>query len=72
MTKDSRTSAAKPQSIQAHTTGESLAEFERDWLRLGSQRALEIVSEACRHIPDELLNLAPDIPWKGAIVDGVD
>ncbi|WP_370689396.1 HepT-like ribonuclease domain-containing protein [Neorhizobium galegae] len=33
-------------------------------LRLGTQRALEIISEACRHIPDELLNLAPDVPWK--------
>ncbi|WP_366518584.1 HepT-like ribonuclease domain-containing protein [Neorhizobium sp. SHOUNA12B] len=41
----------------------SLAEFERDWLlRLGTQRALEIISEACRNIPGELLNLAPDVP----------
>ncbi|CDZ55477.1 HepT-like ribonuclease domain-containing protein [Neorhizobium galegae] len=53
------------EGIQTHTPGKSLAEFERDWLlRLGTQRALEIVSEACRHIPDELLNLAPDVPWK--------
>ncbi|MCF3640064.1 DUF86 domain-containing protein [Rhizobium sp. TRM95111] len=28
------------------------------------QGALETVSEACRHIPDDLLLLAPDIPWK--------
>ena len=28
------------------------------------QRALEIISEASRHIPDELLVSAPDIPWK--------
>jgi uncharacterized protein with HEPN domain len=26
--------------------------------------ALEIISEASRHLPDELLNHAPDIPWK--------
>lgn len=53
------------EGIETHTAGKSLAEFERDWLlRLGTQRALEIVSEACRHIPDELLSLAPDIPWK--------
>lgn len=51
--------------IQTHTAGKSLADFERDWLlRLAIQRALEIVSEAARHIPDELLSLAPDVPWK--------
>ncbi|WP_226951354.1 HepT-like ribonuclease domain-containing protein [Rhizobium terrae] len=33
-------------------------------MRLGTQRALEIISEACRHIPDELLNFASDVPWK--------
>lgn len=51
--------------IEAHTAGKSLADFEQDWLlRLATQRALEIVSEASRHIPDELLPLAPDVPWK--------
>lgn len=51
--------------IEIHTAGKSLADFEQDWLlRLGIQRALEIVSEASRHIPDELLTLAPDLPWK--------
>ncbi|MEQ1407597.1 HepT-like ribonuclease domain-containing protein [Neorhizobium sp. Rsf11] len=53
------------EGIETHTAGKSLAEFEHDWLlRHGTQRALEIISEASRHIPDELLNLAPDIPWK--------
>ncbi len=53
------------EGIETHTAGKSLENFERDWLlRLGIQRALEIVSEACRHIPDELLNLAPEVPWK--------
>jgi uncharacterized protein with HEPN domain len=53
------------EGIETHTAGKSLAEFEGDWLlRLGTQRALEIVSEACRHLPDELLDLAPDVPWK--------
>lgn len=51
--------------IQIHTAGKSLADFERDWLlRLAIQRALEIVSEASRHIPDDLLPLAPDVSWK--------
>ena len=30
----------------------------------GVQRALEIISEASRHLPDELLLIAPEIPWK--------
>lgn len=53
------------EGIQKHTAGKSLADFERDWLlRLAVQRALEIISEACRHVPDELLGHAPDVPWK--------
>jgi uncharacterized protein with HEPN domain len=53
------------EGIETHTTGKSLADFERDWLlRLAVQRALEIISEACRHIPDEFLGAAPDVPWK--------
>ncbi|EMS96694.1 hypothetical protein H009_15758 [Agrobacterium tumefaciens str. Cherry 2E-2-2] len=53
------------EGIQTHTTGKTLADFERDWLlKLAVQRALEIVSEASRHIPDELLAAAPDVPWK--------
>nr|WP_272913705.1 HepT-like ribonuclease domain-containing protein [Sinorhizobium arboris] len=51
--------------IETHTAGKSLGDFERDWLlRLAIQRALEIISEATRHIPDELLTIAPDVPWK--------
>lgn len=51
--------------IETHTTAKSLADFKRDWLlRLAIQRALEIISEASRHIPDELLLQAPDVPWK--------
>lgn len=53
------------EGIEIHTAGKSLEDFERDWLlRLAVQRALEIISEACRNIPDELLGLAPEIPWK--------
>lgn len=51
--------------IEKHTAGKSLADFKQDWLlRLAVQRALEIISEASRHVPDDLLTLAPDIPWK--------
>nr|WP_298096926.1 HepT-like ribonuclease domain-containing protein [uncultured Shinella sp.] len=51
--------------IERHTTGKSLDDFKRDWLlRLAIQRALEIISEASRHIPDDLLLPASDVPWK--------
>ncbi|NTS31990.1 DUF86 domain-containing protein [Phyllobacterium sp. BT25] len=50
--------------IEISTRNKSLADF-KDWLlRMGVQRALEIISEASRHLPDELLLIAPEIPWK--------
>lgn len=53
------------EGIERHTAGKSLIEFERDWLlRLGVQRALEIISEASRHIPDDVLTAEPAVPWK--------
>ncbi|WP_371480493.1 DUF86 domain-containing protein [Agrobacterium sp. DSM 25558] len=51
--------------IEVHTTGKTIEDFERDWLlKLAIQRALEIISEASRHIPDDLLTTVPDVPWK--------
>lgn len=51
--------------IQRVTAGKTFAEFESSWLlRLATQRALEIISEATRHIPDEVLAPYADIPWK--------
>ncbi|WP_246663295.1 DUF86 domain-containing protein [Rhizobium sp. WL3] len=42
-----------------------MEDFKHDWLlRLAVQRALEIISEASRHLTDGLLALALDIPWK--------
>jgi uncharacterized protein with HEPN domain len=34
-------------------------------LRLSIERAIEIISEASRHIPDELKANHPDIHWRG-------
>ncbi|MDH6232722.1 uncharacterized protein with HEPN domain [Mesorhizobium soli] len=49
--------------IAAATAGKSLADFRKDWLlKHGVQRGIEIISEAARHIPDELLQAAPDVP----------
>ncbi|MDO9417283.1 HepT-like ribonuclease domain-containing protein [Pararhizobium sp.] len=51
--------------IEKATSGKTFEEFKSDWLlRLATQRALEIISEAARHIPDDLLDAAPNVPWK--------
>jgi uncharacterized protein with HEPN domain len=51
--------------VLAATSGKSLDDFKGDWLlRLAIQRALEIISEASRHLPDDLVASEPDIPWK--------
>jgi uncharacterized protein with HEPN domain len=51
--------------IGAAANGETADDFETDWLlRRGVERGIEIFSEAARHTPDELLEAAPEIPWK--------
>lgn len=45
-------------------TGISLGEFSDSRLaRLATERAIEIISEAVRHLPAELLERHPDIEW---------
>lgn len=51
--------------IAAATNGKTADDFATDWLlRRGVERGIEIISEAARHIPDDLLEAAPEIPWK--------
>ena len=51
--------------IENAAKGKSLDDFVNDWLlKRGIERGLEIISEACRHIPDEMLGLVPEIRWK--------
>ena len=51
--------------IDAATSGKTIDDFRGNWLlRRGVERGMEIISEASRHIPDDLLKVAPDIPWK--------
>ena len=46
------------------TKGKSLDEFRADWLlRHGVQRGIEIISEASRHLPPDVLKLYPEVPW---------
>lgn len=44
--------------------GKSLADYRQQWLlRHAIQRAIEIISEASRAIPDEVKATQSDIPW---------
>jgi uncharacterized protein with HEPN domain len=46
------------------TRGKTLSDFEREWqLRWLVQRAIEIISEASRGIPEQLKATRPEIPW---------
>ena len=50
--------------IQAATAGKTLEQYAADWLtRHGIQRGIEIISEAVRRIPAELLEKQPQVPW---------
>jgi uncharacterized protein with HEPN domain len=50
--------------VEEITRGKTLREFESSWqLRWLVQRAIEIISEASRAIPDELTDTQPSIPW---------
>ena len=51
--------------IATATRDKTLEDFSSDWLlRRGVERGIEIISEAARHLPDDLLKIAPEIPWK--------
>jgi len=51
--------------IETALTGKRPESFQEDVvLRLGIQRAIEIISEASKHIPDPHLAEMPDIPWR--------
>jgi uncharacterized protein with HEPN domain len=51
--------------VQVKTVGKTFAEFEADWeLRFIVQRAIEIISEATRRLPEELKAARPEIEWR--------
>lgn len=51
--------------IETALAGKTRGDFGTDdILRLALQRAIEIISEASRHMPDALLQHAPGIPWR--------
>lgn len=51
--------------VQGKMAGKSFAEFSSDWeLRFIAERAIEIISEASRRLPDDLKARRPEIPWR--------
>jgi uncharacterized protein with HEPN domain len=51
--------------IQMAIAGKAFADFQKDWLlRHGAQRAIEIISEASRHLPDQYKTMHPNIRWR--------
>jgi uncharacterized protein with HEPN domain len=51
--------------IEDAVIGYSRHEFASNWLlQRGMERALEIISEAVRHLPDALLATRPEIHWQ--------
>lgn len=52
---------AAMEGIERATAGKSLADYQGDWLlRHAFERAIEIVSEASRAVPDEIKALRPE------------
>ncbi len=53
------------QFIETHTTGLSYEDFAADDVRLRAVlHSLTIIGEAAKHIPDDIRQRAPDIPWR--------
>jgi len=50
--------------VRRATAGKSFETFQRDWvLRKAAERGIEIISEASRHLPDELKRRHPYPRW---------
>jgi uncharacterized protein with HEPN domain len=51
--------------VQTKVAGKTFAEFRADWeFRFVVQRAIEIISEATRRLPDDLKATQPGIRWR--------
>jgi uncharacterized protein with HEPN domain len=53
-------------AIREAIEGKSFVEFQRARVsRLAVQRAIEIISEASRRLPDDLIQRHPTLDWRG-------
>jgi uncharacterized protein with HEPN domain len=51
--------------LEHATTGKTFEHFQRDWLlRKAAERAVEIISEASRHLPEDLKARHPYPRWR--------
>lgn len=51
--------------IESSVKDLSFQQFEESWLVLNAVvRGIEVISEASRHIPEELRSQHPNIPWR--------
>jgi uncharacterized protein with HEPN domain len=54
------------QKAEILVEGISVTEFEADFrINFAVMRALEIIGEATKHVPETVRDQYPDIPWKG-------
>lgn len=51
--------------VERKVAGKTFRDFTSDWeMQFIVQRAVEIISEATRRLPDHVKATKPDIPWK--------
>jgi uncharacterized protein with HEPN domain len=51
--------------IEAFTSGKSFEDYMAEpMMRRAVERSVEIISEASRHVPDDLKARRPQIPWR--------
>ena len=54
--------------VRSKVAGKTLTEFRGDWeLRFIVERAIEIIPEATRRVPDDLKALRPEIPGEASL-----
>lgn len=50
--------------IERATAGKTLEDYQSDWLlKHAVQRAIEIISEASRALPEDVKEIRPEVPW---------
>ena len=53
------------EGILSSCKGKGLGDYQNDWLLKNAvQRGIEIISEASRRLPDEVVASYPEIPWQ--------
>ena len=57
--------------VESKVRGKSFEQFQGDWeFKFIVQRAIEVISEATRRLPDELKATRPEIHWRSVAAIG--